>query len=441
MAANDNTDKLRELYTFDPAKGTFASGITSENVQDTAVMRGLVKGVLEDIFGAAEMDAATPLGRLVEWIALNFATAMRINVQNANQLVLSAAAGQQLDAIALWFGLKRKGATKTAVTATLMGYQDAEIPAGARARTSSGKVFALKQAVVLSNLGTMPDGETPTYTATGEFVCVEDGPVECLAGELSAIDTAFVGWHGVYNQSDGTLGRAEETDDALRARIDASRYSGIGFIGSMKNAIESIEEVNSSMVLENSTDAALTVGEMADELKPHSVFICVDCPDSADSQVAEAVFRSKPCGTGYTAHELSGVTEQPDPTYRSVKVYDAYGNPYDVEFHHARRFSISVALKVNAKSYFGVDLVGDVQNAITSWALSHGYRVGETVYASDIASAVESGLPGVVCVYSAVASGGTDAAEVADALSYQTVPADAVASFAPDDIAVISING
>lgn len=421
---------LTDLYTFNPQVGTFSSGVVKDGefIEDTQILKGLVEAIFKNQFGMDAPDSATPMGRLNEQLALLFANGMRVNVQNANQLVLSAAAGQQLDAIALWFGLFRKPAVSTTVTATLRGSANLVIPAGSRARTEDGAVFVLTEDATLADLVTLPDG-TETYQATAVFKSTEVGSIGCLANTLTTIDTPILGWATVTNEADGVLGRETETDDSLRARIDASRFHGNGFIYSMKNAIEAIDGVNSSIVVENYSGERKTVHGIGD-MTPHSIFVCVDCADDDLQDVAQAIFDQKPCGTDY--HRMRGSI---------VKfAIDAYGKSYEVYLNRPESCNINLAFVVMDRSYTGNDLAGDVSQAVIDFAAIHGYAIGETVYAADIIRAVENALPGVVVVSCGVTDGGSEQAGsgVNDihTLAYQEVAAYQKAEFAASRITV-----
>lgn len=398
MADTDNSTPLNQLYTFNPALGTFSSGAVrnGEFIEDTQVVKGLVEQIFVQQFGMEVPDPATPLGRLVEWLAINFASAMRVNVQNANQLVLSAAAGQQLDVIALWFGLYRKPAVASTVNAILRGAEGTVVPAGSRARTTEGAVFSLSEDVTIDTPANLPDG-TPTFETEGVFRTVETGPIGCPADTLNAIDTPIQGWSMVFNPEDGTIGRDTETDESLRARIEASRFHGTGFIYSMKNAIEAIDGVNSSMVVENYTGEEKTIHGIPD-MTPHSIFVCVDCPDDDLPAVAQAVFDQKPCGTAY--HEIDSIAVE-------KVVSDAYGNNYSVVIHKPEDCAIRLNFVLRNRAYTGSDLEGDLESAVKDFAKAHEYKIGETVYATDILKAVESALPGIIVLSCAVTDAGT----------------------------------
>ena len=425
-----NWDQLASLYTFLPNVGTFISGKTEEGefIEDTEVVKKLVEKVLKDSLGIESPDAASPMGRLVERLALDYATAMRVNVQNANQLVIATAAGHQLDAIALWFGLYRKMPVPSSVEATLRGNEGTVIPAGARARTLDGAVFTLVEPATIDEPVTLEDGTT-TYQTTALFRSVDNGPIGCPAYSLTTIDAPVDGWASVFNEQDAVLGRLLETDDSLRARIEASRFSGNGFIYAMKNAIEQIETVNSSMVVANDTGDRKTVNGV-DDMDPHSIFVCVDCHEDAMDQVAEAVFNTKPCGTGYQRIQGQRAAEE-----RTVT--DAYGNTYPVYLFTPDDCLIKLKFVVKNRSYAGKDILGDIGAAVEAFAAEHGYKIGEDVYAADIIRAVELALPGLIVISCGVSTAGTSQSDTAADLAYQSVAAYQKATFSKDRIEVV----
>ena len=108
MAEQFNPE-LSDLYKFNETNGT----IDPADYDDVASL--VDQGIREALQVTEEIHQSTPLGRMIEWLAIHFTDILGLNVQNSNQLLLSAAAGQQLDAMAQWFQLRRKGAEHTTV--------------------------------------------------------------------------------------------------------------------------------------------------------------------------------------------------------------------------------------------------------------------------------------------------------------------------------------
>ena len=321
MAENRTKD---EVYSFDEATGTVAA-------KDVSVINEVVTEDLREVFagqGEIDVNPSTPLGRFIEWFSLAFANVLRINVQNSNQFLLSAAAGQQLDALALMRGLERK---------------------------------------------------------------IED---------------------------DGT----EETDEDLRERVYAAKEIGSGFLSALKIAIDQVEGVRSAMVVENNTSAELTAYGI-DALAPHSIFVCADYltevaegatdEDRAEAatknaaiatEIAQAIFKNRPCGTGYTKLGENTVGSH----LVAQAVTDAFENSYMVYFHTPEDKVVNLNLKVNNRAYSGADIESDVENAVRVWFAERKFKVGETVYATEIEDGVEALVPGVIVLASIVNDAGTD---------------------------------
>ena len=422
MAAADYG--MSRLYDFDGKTGTITP-------KDTSAIQEVVEEDIRTVFNlpaASAIVPSTPMGRFVEWFTLCFASVQNVNVQNFQQLLISSAAGQQLDAIAQWFMLVRKPATATSASGVILrGEPGTVIPAGMKASNGNGDVFDLQEEVTIGSDG----------TATGSFVCEVKGPVACAEGDLVNIETAYLGLNSIYNPTAGSVGRNIETDDELRERIEVSRFSGIGFVGSMKNALEKIESVQSSIVLENNTGEPTSVDGV--ELDPHSILVCVDgITDANKAEIAEAVYNNKPCGTGYT-HTVA------EDNLVTIPHEDPYGNKYDVYVYEPVTTEVSIEVHIKKRSYAGANLKADVKAALARWVGSDGtggtkrYVLGEDVYSKDVIRAIEEQVPGIIVVTAILNEGGTDPSEYSTA-NYVDVPGYSKAKFLVDNMKVVSLN-
>lgn len=422
MAAADYD--MSRLYDFDGKAGTITP-------KDTSAIQEVVEEDIRTVFNLPASSAivpSTPMGRFVEWFALCFASVQNVNVQNFQQLLISSAAGQQLDAIAQWFMLVRKPATATSASGVILrGEPGTVIPAGMKASNGNGDVFDLQEEVTLGSDG----------TATGSFVCEIKGPVSCAVGDLVNIETAYLGLNSIYNPTAGSVGRNIETDDELRERIEVSRFSGIGFVGSIKNALEKIESVQSSIVLENNTGEPTSVDGV--ELDPHSILVCVDgITDANKAEIAEAVYNNKPCGTGYT-HTVA------EDNLVTIPHEDPYGNKYDVYVYKPTATEVNMTFRIKKRSYAGANLEADVKAALVNWVGADGtggmkrYVLGEDVYSKDVIRAIEERVPGVIVVDAILNEGGTDPSEYSTA-NYVDVPGYSKAKFLVDKVKVVSLN-
>lgn len=392
---------LKDLYQFDETTGTIDPADYSE-----------VESIVKDDICAAlgiegTVEMSTPMGRLLEWLSLYFSGVLGLNVQNANQLLVGAAAGQQLDAMAQWFQLERKPLSYSTVTVRCYSNSDIEttIPAGSTVRNENGDVFeSLSDA-------TIPAGGYIDVL----FEAIEEGSISVAANTVNIVDTVIAGWESCNNLRDGVIGSALETDESLRDRIRASRTVAPGFLGAIKNAVEAALGHGSAMVIENNTGNHLAVHGV--DMEPHSILVCVDGLVSPDTSgyasnekvqaVAKAIFDNKPCGTGYTL--VANSSSFPSGNFQyDVPVSDAFGNEYHVYFCAPVEQEVTVALQVQKRSYTGADLLGDVTKAVQEWGEESNFKCGEGIYASDIIRAVEDKVPGVVVVVCTVSDGGSD---------------------------------
>lgn len=431
------TRTLEDLYKFNETTGTI-------DPVDFADVEVAVKGDVQEALGVTdEIVPSTPLGRMLEWLSIYFTNVLGLNVQNANQLLVSAAAGQQIDAMAQWFQLARKPIAYSRVTVTCYGTPGTLIEQGSRVRSSNGDIFES-----LADYTIGGNGEVDI-----EFEALATGPVPVVKNTVNIIDSSLSGWKSCSNPADGVLGSEIETDESLRTRIQSARTVAPGFIEAIKNAVEAaLPGGASAFVIENNTGAHLDVHGV--DMEPHTILVCVDGIALVDEAraVAQAIFNNKPCGTGYTridrsatfknAGRVSTVTINADGTLSNsmtdaneydVVVVDAYGNPYHVFFCKPISLTINSSVVVQNRSYTGVDIVGDVQAAVASWAAEHNFGCGESVYASDIIKAVEANVPGVVVVECYVGAAGQD-----KFTSYVEVDAVHKASFNPAKVSIFS---
>lgn len=385
--------KLTDLYSFNATTGTI----------DPADYADVEASVKSDICSALEVEndvqMSTPMGRIVEWFSQFFTSVLGLNVQNANQLLVHAAAGQQLDAIAQWFQLSRKPKSYSSVDVTCnAGEGGTTIDTGSTVRNENGDVFEYTGApVTISEYS----------SAVLRFEAVGAGPINVAQGTVNIIDSPIAGWESCINASVGELGADIETDESLRERIQAARTTAPGFLGAIKNAIEDVIGNGSCMVIENNTNAPLDVHGI--NMSPHSILVCVSGLDNpqesydADSnvvKVAKAIFDNKPCGTGYTK-----ITSPAGHQY-VVPITDVFGNEYNVYFSKPIEAPITVDIIVQKRNYTGSDIIADVKSAISDWFENANLKCGESIYASDIIRAVEEQVSGIVVIDCKVSDGG-----------------------------------
>jgi hypothetical protein len=362
---------MTDFYKYNTQKGII--------VPDTAEVKTEVENEWYSNFGGDfNLQASTPQGRLVEMETLSRVGVIGLCALVANQINLDYATGQFLDAIGAFYGVERKGATRTRVLTTITGVAGTVIPAGSLAQTTAGDRFFMENETTIPNSGSI----------TSYFLAEEYGAVPCATGTLTTIISQTIGWETISNPASADLGEALESDTEYKKRIKNARYTGASLLESIKGKLQLVDNVKSSFVYDNGENTNIVYDGIT--IAPHSLLVVVD--GGANSEVARAIFNSKSCGCGYTSITGQAVTEQ--------VVDGAFGVSYAVVFNRPEILDLDVVIDVRANEYTGTDLEGDVKNAILNWESGgvesvDGLKIGQNASPFEIGSAVSEQLPSI----------------------------------------------
>lgn len=262
------------------------------------------------------------------------------------------------------------------------------IPAGSLAETEDGDIFVLSSDVLLGSDG----------TGSGTFVAQEEGPIPCPVNSLNKILSSVDGWETVNNGSAGTLGALQESDTALRVRIDKSKFKwSTNMVNSIASAIYEINGVKSLYIYENyegrdktnADDSLIPVGET---VNAHGVMIVVDGGSNDanfDQNIANAILEKRSGGCN-----MSPVA---NPSYvRNIQVRDGtYQTPYTMTFNMAQPVQIYMALTIQNLSYTGSNIADAVRNIIIDWFAGNlsgiqPVSIGQSVSIFEITSVLSS---------------------------------------------------
>ena len=210
-----------------------------------------------------------------------------------DQLDPDSAQGTQLDGIGALRGIARNQATSSTATVTLTGTAGTVVPQG-KLVEGGGDDGAARWALTAD--ATIGGGGTVSATVEA----VEAGAVAALVGEIDAIVTPVAGWTAVTNAAAATTGRGLETDTAYRLRQAASlQFAGAGSTNAIRAALADLDYIETAIVIENDTAAAVTVGGVS--LDPQSVAVIID-PPGADlttaqkEEIAETIYERLAAG-------------------------------------------------------------------------------------------------------------------------------------------------
>lgn len=173
----------------------------------------------------------------------------------------------------------------------------------------------------------------------------QTGPVQAINGNLNVIATAVVGWNGIANTADATLGREADDDATLRAAREAQlAAAGSSTLDALRADLDKLDGVASVAVFENATNATDING-----VPPHAfeALIFEETAGPDPNKVAQAIWDTKP--SGIRAYGTSSGTAK-----------DALGA------EHVVGYSVAQTLDV----YLTFEVVKDPDNGPTDGAIA-----------------------------------------------------------------------
>ena len=343
--------------------------------QDAAILAG-VQADYDAAFGGGLNPALeTPQGQLASSQSAIISDKNAEIAYYVNQVDPQYATGRFQDAIGRIYFLTRKGATATAVTATLGGIPGTVVPAGTFAQDTSGNTYVLN--------GNATIGAASTVDA--EFQNLATGPIACPAGTLTSVYQAVTGWDTITNAADGTLGsNVENRPDFEYRRKNSVALNGHGTPQAIYAAVFALPNVLDVYVIDNPTGATVNTGATNFPVLAHSVYVAV--VGGADADVARAIWDKKDLGCNYNGN--TSVTVIDDSGY-------SYPQPsYVVKFERPDALPIKFAVRIVNSPTLPADIVARVKAAII--ARFNGAdgttreRMGSTILASRYYGAVTS---------------------------------------------------
>lgn len=271
---------------------------------ETDVLAGVLADYDAAFGGGINKALETPQGQLASSQAAIIADKNAEIAYYTNQVDPQYADGRFQDAIARIYFLTRKGATATAVTATLGGLPGTFVPAGTFAQDTSGNTYVLSGDVTIG----------PTSTIEAEFQNLTSGPIPCPAGTLTGVYQAVPGWDTITNSADGTLGSlTENRADFEYRRKNSVALNGHGTPQAIYAEVFALPEVLDVYVLDNPSNLTVNTGATNYPLLPHSVYVAV--VGGTDADVAAAIWRKKDAGCDYNGNTSVQVTDNSGYSY------------------------------------------------------------------------------------------------------------------------------
>lgn len=370
MADDLQKRSLENAYQFITDQGVI--------VPDTAALREAVQAEWKAALGDnLSLEESTPQGRLIEIQSLARATTLQLCALAVNMMNPNEAFGLPLDALCAFSNTYRTAATRTRVLVQLSGVPGTNIPAKTtQAKTPAGDIFYLENDIQLSSGG----------GAQAYFLAQETGPVACQAGELTQIVSGPLGLERLNNGTPGEVGAEQESDASLKVKRLDQLPQGAALLEDYVSALSKVPNIRGYLALENyNADAMEIAGVM---VNGHSVYIIAD--GGEDEAVAEAIFKIKSGGCGYTGDTSVSIT---DPVS---------GVDYEVKFNRPELVNCkaSVSVKITDASGTTSDLQSAVKNAVLNWQNGQvsgveGLNIGTSVSPFELSAAVSDQLPGL----------------------------------------------
>jgi len=343
--------------------------------QDAAILAG-VQADYDAAFGGGLNPALeTPQGQLASSQSAIISDKNAEIAYYVNQVDPQYATGRFQDAIGRIYFLTRKGATATAVTATLGGIPGTVVPAGTFAQDTSGNTYVLN--------GNATIGAASTVDA--EFQNLATGPIACPAGTLTSVYQAVTGWDTITNAADGTLGsNVENRPDFEYRRKNSVALNGHGTPQAIYANVFALADVLDVYVIDNPTGATVNTGATNYPVLAHSVYVAV--VGGADAEVARAIWDKKDLGCNYNGNTSVTVTDDSGYSYPQPS--------YVVTFERPDALPIKFAVRIVNSPTLPADIVARVKAAII--ARFNGAdgttreRIGSTILASRYYGAVTS---------------------------------------------------
>lgn len=342
--------------------------VTPQGIEPTS-LQGYIDRLGEAFRSALgpDLDLApeTPQGQLIGVLALTFAEMDEALVAISNGFSLDHALGFHLDSLGSLLGITRFPATHSTVGVTLTGQAGTTIPAGSRARTAVGDLFALTADAVIPQAGSV----------AATMQAVEEGPAPAAAGELTEIVDLVAGWESVTNPSPASLGRSRESDGAYRARFRRhTTRNARSSTEAILAAVLDVAGVSRGLIRENTTAMATTV--QGKGIGAHSVYVVAQ--GGVGAEIARAIANAKSVGAGTSGDVL-------------VEVPHVGGWTVPIRFSRVETVPVSVTLGLTIQAGFPSDGTSRMIRQVMDFV--DGLDIGEPLIYQRLLAAVLS-IPG-----------------------------------------------
>lgn len=353
-----------------PYQYVSTTGVIVPNVAD---LKDQVDSEWTGQFGSGlNTDSSTPQGVVIASDVAARTGVVNNNAALANQINPNQAEGVFLDAICALTGLERQANTPSVISVALAGVADSPIAAGNTIKSANQDVFTLNSDVTLDAGG----------NGVGVFTAVVAGPVPVPSGSYTP--SAVLGWETAVAASTGTVGTAQQSDEALRVLRGQTLFlQGVSLMGATLSALNNLTGVKSVQGLENVINSTQTIASIA--LTANSIWVCVDGGIAAN--IANSLLANKSMGCNWNGSQTLTI---PEPTS---------GQSYTVKWDQPALVPLLVRVTCKQGTFVG-NPTNAVPQAVANFANGgvsglEGFSLGQSASPFEVATGVMAQCEGL----------------------------------------------
>ena len=268
------------------------------------------------------------------WDDLNSLILDNYNSRNPNFASASA-----LDLLLPLNGIIRHEATSSSVVLSLTGVPDVVLEAGMQAMDADNHVWEIPDPVTFNAQG----------KATATAFCTETGPIAAGVGTITIINTPQLGWMDVTNEAEAVLGKAVESDAAVRKRRSQSvSLPSRSIMSGIRAALLNVEGVESVNLVENNSSTT-----DSDGIPGHTISAVVD--GGSDEDIASVLWLKKSPGCGLYGDVI-------------VNYLDEYSQSNEIRFFRPIQKDVVIHIELRVFASFESSLMSEsIPNAVSEF--------------------------------------------------------------------------
>lgn len=331
--------------------------------QEADILAGVMADMQTAAGGTLTVTLTSPSGQLAQADTAIIGAKNNEIAEIVNQFNPNNADGRFQDAIGSIYFLTRKPAIGSVVTEQCIGLVGATVPIGSLMQDNAGYLWASTAGATFSSDG----------TAAIPFQCQTPGPIALAPGALTVIYKQVTGWDSATNASAAIEGQnVESRADFEFRRRNSVAANAKGSTAAILGSVLSVPNVLDAYVIDNPTNAAVTVGSTNYSVAANSVYVAVVGGNAQD--IADAIWVKKDLGCSYNGNTTATVVDT-----------DNAGKPqYTVTWETPAALPIFFLVNLAANSALPSNIIALVQQSVLdAFNGADGgerARIAETIY-------------------------------------------------------------